>query len=135
MNIYIYGNKKFRQSIYRTLDHGNIKFKIGDGIIEQIESTEKIKELIIEDPTQVFLIDQNKIIYDDFISKKLKFLQPKEGISEKFLNEYGMGDVADKPVDDIVFYIEKRIEAMDKLKPKVKAEDIKSIDEMFEQYD
>lgn len=135
VNIYIFGSKKFNQNIYKILDHGNIKFKIGDGFIEQINSADTIKEQIMEDPTQIFLIDQNKIIYDDYLSKKLKFLQPKDGISKKFLDEYGMGDVSDKAEEDIVVYIEKRLEAMDKLRPKVKAEDLQSIEEMFEQYD
>jgi hypothetical protein len=135
VNIYIYGNKKFRDKIYRTLEHGNIKFKIGDGVVEEVQSAEKMKELIEEDPQQVYLIDQNKIIYDDFLSRKLKFLQPKEGISQKFLDEYGMGDVTDKEASDLVFYIEKRIRAMEKLRPAVKAEDITSMDEMLQHYD
>ena len=135
MNIYIYGSKKFNQNIHRILDHGNIKFKIGDGIIEEINDADKMKEIIMEDPTQVFLLDQSKIIYDDFLSRKLSFLQPKNGISEKFLEEYGMGDVSDKTTEDIVSYVSRRLEAMDKIRPKVKAEDLKSIDEMFEQYE
>ncbi len=135
MNIYIYGSKKFREKTYRTLEHGNIKFKIGDGRVEEVESLEKIKELIEEDPEQIYLIDQNKIIYDDFLSRKLKFLQPKEGISQKFLDEHGMGDVTDKVPNDLVFYIERRIKSMEKLRPKVKAEDITSIDEMLGHYD
>lgn len=133
MNIYIYGSEKFNQKILKILDYGNIKFKIGDGVIEKVDNAQTVKELMVEDPTQVYLIDQNKIIYDDFLSKKLKFLQPKEGISKKFLDEYGMGDVSDKGEDDIVVYIEKRLEAIERLRPK--AEDLKSIEEMFDQYD
>lgn len=135
MNIYIYGTDKFSNKIYKILDHGNIKFKIEDGVIEKINNPQRFKELVIEDPTQIFLIDDNMILYDDFISKKLKFLQPKNGISYKFLEDYGIGDINDRKEDDLVKYIEKRLEALDKLKPKIKAEELTSIEQMFEQYD
>lgn len=135
MNIYVYGTKKFNKKIQKILDHGNIKFKIEDGIIEYIDNPEKLKELIVDDPTQVYLVDDNMILYDDFLSKKLKFLQPKNSIGYKFFEEYGIGDLNDRKEEDVVKYIEKRLEALDKMKPKIKAQELTSIEEMFEQYD
>ena len=135
MNIYIYGGNSFRTEIHKVLDHGNIRFKIEDGDIVDIIPLEKIKEKIKEEPTEVFLIDQNKIIVDDFISKYLKFLVPKDGIEKKFLDDYGLGDVSMRDFADLSMYIDKRIDAMNQYKPKIKAEELTTIEEMFDCYE
>jgi len=135
VNIYIYGGNSFRTEIHKVLDHGNIRFKIEDGDIVDIIPLEKIKEKIKEEPTEVFLIDQNKIITDDFISKYLKFLVPKDGIEKKFLDDYGLGDVSMRDFADLSIYIDKRIDAMNQYKPKIKAEELTTIEEMFDCYE
>ncbi len=130
MNIYIYGGVSFRNEIHKILDHGNIRFKIKDGEVVDVNSLFTLEELIEEDATQIFLIDQNKIIEDDFISKYLKFLLPKDAISKDFLDENGIGDISLRTYRDLLIYIEKRLESIENLKPK--ANEITSIDEMLE---
>ncbi|MEA2050386.1 MAG: hypothetical protein U9O56_06635 [Campylobacterota bacterium] len=134
MNIYIYGGNSFRTEIHKVLDHGNVRFKIEDGNIIDIILLDKLKETIKENPSELFLIDQTKIIEDDFISKYLKFLVPKDGISKHFLDQYGLGDISLRELKDLIIYIDKRIEAMAELKPKLKAEEITTIEEMFDCY-
>ncbi len=135
MNIYIYGGNNFRNEIHKVLDHGNIRLKIDGGEVIDIIPLQKLKDKIEEDPTQIFLIDQDKIIEDDFITKNLKFLIPKDGIPKKFLDDHGIGDISVREFKDLIVYIEKRLEAMENFKPKIKAEEITSIEEMFDCYE
>ena len=74
MNIFIYGSVSFNNEMHKVLDHGNIRFKIDDGEIREVVSLNSLKNLIKDDPHEIFLIDENKIIEDDFVSKYLKFL-------------------------------------------------------------
>lgn len=135
MNIYIYGNDSFKNRVNKVLDHGNIRFKIEDGIIEEVTELESLQELIQEDPSQIFIIDQNLVVESNFINNNLKFLVPKNGIRKSFLDEFGVGDVSLRDYDDLSVYISKRLEAIKSMKPKLKADEIKTIDEMFEQYE
>lgn len=135
MNIYIYGNNGFVNEVHKTLDHGNIRFKIEDGVIEVVESLERLQELIQEDPSQIYIIDQNLVIENDFISNNLKFLLPKNGIRKSFLDEFGVGDISIRDFDDLSVYISKRLEALKNMKPKLKADEITTIDQMFEHYE
>ena len=135
MNIYIYGGNSFRNEVHKVLDHGNIRLKIDGGDVIDIIPLHNLKDKIKEEPSEIFLIDQDKVIYDDFFTKYLKFLVPKDGISKKFLDEYGIGDVSVREFKDLIVYIDKRIEAMKNLKPKLKAEEITTIEEMFDCYE
>ena len=135
MNIYIYGGNSFRTEVHKILDHGNIRFKIDEGEVVDIIPLEKLKDKIQEEPSEIFLIDQDKIITDDFVSKYFKFLVPKDGISKKFLDQHGLGDISSREFKDLIIYLEKRIEAMENLKPKLKAEEMTTIDEMFDCYE
>ena len=132
MNIFIYGEDTFIKEMYRILEHGNIKFKIDDGNIEIIKSVEKLKHQIKVDPHDLFLIDESKIIYNDFVSKYLKFLLPKDGIKDDFLNKHGIGDVSLKEKDDLAYYIIKRLDSIQK---KPKADEITSVEEIFDLFD
>ncbi|MEA3512158.1 MAG: hypothetical protein U9R37_01010 [Campylobacterota bacterium] len=132
MNIYIYGTIAFKNQIHKILDHGNIRFKIEDGIIEEVISLKLLKELIKDDPHQIFLIEQKKIIDEDFVKKYFKFLLPKDGIEKKYLDQYGIGDISTRTYDDLIIYIEKRIDAEIK---KPKASEIETIDDMFEAFE
>ena len=135
MNIYIYGGISFRNEVHKVLDHGNIRFKIDDGEVIDIIPVEDFKNKIKDEPSEIFIIDQDKIIVDDFIAKYLKFLLPKDGIRKVFLDEYGIGDVSIREFKDLIVYLEKRIEAMENLKPKLKAEELTTIEEMFDCYE
>jgi hypothetical protein len=130
VNIHIYGSNTFKHKIHTVLDHGNIRFKIDDGKVITINSLSNLKEFIKEDPHQIFLIDQDKIIEDDFITKYFKFLIPKDGIEKKFLDKYGVGDISFRSYDDLIIYLEKRLDSSVKIRPK--AQDITSIDDMFD---
>ena len=130
MNIYIYGELSFKMEIHKILDHGNIRFKIGDGEVIDVEYLYDLEELIEEDPTQIFIIDQNKIIEDSVTTKLFKFLLPKDGITQKYLDHYGMGDVSIRTYKDLIIHIEKRLEFIENSKPK--AHEITSIEDMLE---
>ncbi len=129
MNTYIYGNELFTGKIHTILDQINIKFKI-DGEVKNIDNIDKLKELIKNDPTDIFLIDQDKIIVENFSTKLLKFLVPKDGIKKTFLDKYGIGDISIRDYDDLGIYINKRLEAIENAKPK--AHEITSIDDILE---
>ena len=130
MNIYIYGNVSFRNEIHKILDHGNIRFKINEGDVIDVSTLYSLEELIEEDPTQIFLIDQKKIIEEDFFTKLFNFLMPKDGIRKKFLDDNGIGDISLRTYKDLIIYIEKRLESIENRKPK--AHEITDIDEMLE---
>jgi hypothetical protein len=132
VNIYIYGSVSFNNEIHKVLDHGNIRFKIDDGEVREVVSLNTLKDLIKEDPHEIFLIDENKIIEDDFISKYFKFLLPKDGIKQSFLDKYGIGDISLRTKQDLVTYIDKRLEATIK-KPHVA--DVKTIEDIFDAFE
>ena len=129
MNIFIYGTSAFRKKMQLILDRGNIRFKIDGGKVEEIISLVSLRELIEEDPHQIFLIEEVKIIENDFVSKFLKFLVPKDGITKKYLDEYGIGDISLRDETDLIIYLERRLEANVKKIPK--ADEITSIDDML----
>lgn len=131
LNIYIYGELSFKMEIHKILDHGNIRFKIGDGEIIDVEYLYDLEDYIEQDPTQIYIIDQNKIINEESLTNKfLKFLNPKDGISQKYLDHHGMGDISIRNYKDLMIHIEKRLEFIENSKPK--ANEITSIDEMLE---
>jgi len=132
VNIYIYGGINFTNEIHKALDHSNIRFKIDDGEIVDVTTLEYLEELIIDNPHEIFLIDENKIVGDDFISKYLKFLVPKDAIEQSFLDQYGIGDISIRTYKDVAPYILKRLEATVK-KPKVS--EVESIDDIFEVFE
>jgi len=132
VNIYIYGSTTFNNEIHKILDHGNIRFKIEDGDVIDVTTLKYLKDLIIEDPYQIFLIDENKIIEDDFISKYLKFLVPKDGIEKSFIDHHGIGDISQRTYSDLLMYIEKRLETAVK---RPKASDINSMEDIFEAFE
>jgi len=133
VNIYIYGSSAFKKKIHYILDRGNIRFKIDDGKVEDIVLLGMLKDLIEKDPHQIFLIEQAKIIENDFVKKYLKFLIPKDGIEKEFLDKYGVGDISLRDYTDLIIYLERRIESAVKIRPK--AEEINSIDEIFEVFE
>ena len=122
MNIFIYGGNTFRNEIHKILDHGNIRFKIEDGEVIDIVPLRTLIEKIEEDPSQIFIIDQNKIIEDDFIKKYLKFLVPKDGIEKSFLDEFGIGDISIPEYTEQNQYQQQQQQPKPKPKPILKRE-------------
>ncbi|MGM0519314.1 MAG: hypothetical protein ACQERD_06705 [Campylobacterota bacterium] len=106
MNVYIYGNNSFKKDIHDTLEHANLKFKLdSDSVIKDINSLEELKTIIKQSPDDIYLIDDDKIIKKDGISKKLKFLTPKDGIEEEYLLDHGIADLSVDSLKDIPKYI------------------------------
>jgi hypothetical protein len=130
LDIYIYGGDSFKRQIHKTLDHGNIRFKIDGGEVIDVKNIDNMKNFIINHPHEIFLIDQNKIIENNIVHKYLKFFVPKDGINKDFLDQHGVGDISLRDYDDLILYIEKRLLAIEELKPK--ANEITSIEEMLE---
>lgn len=131
MKIYIYGNQSFKKEIHETLDHSNIKFKLDNNtVIEEIESLEKLKTTIENNPKDIYLIDDEKIIKKNSLNKKLKFLAPKDGIEEEYLLDSGIADLAIDSLKELPKYIIKKYEELKLLEPEIeeenKIEEIKS---------
>ena len=131
MKIYIYGNQSFKKEIHETLDHSNIKFKLDNNtVIEEIESLEKLKTTIENNPKDIYLIDDEKIIKKNSLNKKLKFLAPKDGIEEEYLLDSGIADLSIDSLKELPKYIIKKYEELKLLEPEIeeenKIEEIKS---------
>ena len=118
MKIYIYGNQSFKKDIHQTLEHSNIKFKIDANIvIEEISNLTKLKQAIKENPKDIYLIDDEKIIKKNSLNKKIKFLAPKDGIDEDFLLESGVADLSIDSLKELPKYIIKRYEEIKEEEP------------------
>jgi type I restriction enzyme R subunit len=90
LKIYIYGNQSFKKEIHETLEHSNIKFKLDNNtVIEEISSLEKLKRTIENNPNDIYLIDDEKIIKKNSLNKKIKFLTPKDGIDHNTFELFG----------------------------------------------
>ena len=131
MKIYIYGNQSFKKEIHETLEHSNIKFKLDNNtVIEEIESLEKLKTTIENNPKDIYLIDDEKIIKKNSLNKKLKFLAPKDGIEEEYLLDSGIADLSIDSLKELPKYIIKKYEELKLLEPEIeeenKIEEIKS---------
>lgn len=113
MNIFIYGNSGFKKEIHETLEHANIKFKLDDNsIIKDINELEELKQVIQENPNDIYLIDDEKIIKKNALTKKIKFLVPKDGIEEEFLLDNGIADLSVDSLKEIPKYILKKHDEM-----------------------
>ncbi len=112
MKIYIYGNQSFKKEIHATLESANIKYKLDNNvIIEEIKNVNKLKEIIKENPSDIYLIDDDKIIKKNSINGKLKFLAPKDGIEEDYLLQSGIADLAIDSLSELPKYIMKKYDA------------------------
>ena len=121
MKIYIYGNQSFKKEIHETLEHANIKFKLDNNTaIEEINNINQLKEIIKNNPKDIYIIDDDKIIKKDSLNKKLKFLTPKDGIEEEYLIQSGIADLSIDSLKELPKYIIKRYEELKLLEPKEK---------------
>lgn len=119
MNIYIYGSQSFKKEIHQTLEHVNIRFKLGDNtLINDIANLKELKEIIKNNPNDIYLIDDTKIIKKNSLNKKLKFLAPKDGIDEEILLDSGIADLSIDSVNEIPRYILKKYEEIKLNEPK-----------------
>lgn len=108
MNIYIYGNQRFKKEIYKILDSSQIKKIDNNVIIKEISNLNDLKETIKAQPKNIYLIDDEKIIKKD--SLKSKFFAPKDGVDEQFLVESGVNDLTINSLNEIPEYIIRKYE-------------------------
>ena len=98
--------KVLKKKIHETLEHSNIKFKLDNNtVIEEINSISKLKQIIKDNPKDIYLIDDEKLLKKNSLNKKIKFLTPKDGIEEEFLLDSGIADLSIDSLRELPKYI------------------------------
>lgn len=128
MNIYIYGNQRFKKEIYKILDSSQIKKIDNNVVIKEISNLNDLKETIKAQPKDIYLIDDEKIIKKD--SLKSKFFAPKDGVDEQFLVESGVNDLTINSLSEIPEYIIRKYELEKNLEDIKKENKIELDDEL-----
>lgn len=114
MLIYIYGSDTFKKEIHSVLNHSNIKFRLDKyGKIKELNTLDELKAAIEDNPQNIYLIDDAKIIKKNLINQKLKFLNPKDGIEQEYLLDNGIGDISVDSIEELSKHIIKRLESLD----------------------
>jgi len=109
LNIYIYGTEKFKNNIKSILTKANLGINI-----EVLHSLFSIKTKLETSPKDIFIIDESKIITTNFLTKKMKFLHPSDGIERELIEKYGVGDVCFNSINGMIGYINSRIKLEEK---------------------
>ena len=113
MIIYIYGSDSFKKDIHSVLNHSNIKFRLDEhGEIKDLKTIEELKDAIEDNPNNIYLIDDSKIIKKNSLNQKIKFLKPKDGISQEYLLDNGIGDISVDSIEELSKHIVKKLETM-----------------------
>lgn len=113
MIIYIYGSDRFKKEINDVLNHANIKFRLDEhGEIKDLNTLDELKEAIEDNPSNIYLIDDSKIIKKNSLNQKIKFLQPKDGIEQEYLLDHGIGDLSVDSIEELTKHIIKRLESV-----------------------
>lgn len=113
MIIYIYGSDSFKKDIHSVLNHSNIKFRLDEhGEIKDLKTIEQLKDAIEDNPNNIYLIDDSKIIKKNSLNQKIKFLKPKDGISQEYLLDNGIGDISVDSIEELSKHIVKKLETM-----------------------
>ena len=136
MNIYIYVNQSFKKDIHLTLDHANIKFKLdSNSIIKDIDNLSELKDTIKQNPNDIYLIDDEKIIKKNALNQKIKFLAPKDGIEQEFLLDNNIADLSVDSLSEIPKYILKKYEQEKSFDSSIQDSIIDIVDEAYENDD
>ena len=122
MNIYIYGSNSFKKKILAVLSKNKI-----DSI--ELNTIESLEEAILFNPKDIFLIDNEKIIVNNFFTNNFRFLNPKDGIAQDYLIENGIGNININSIDDLPSYL------LPQLQIKNTEETTNEIEEINENYD
>ncbi len=131
MVIYIYGSESFKKDIHAVLNHSNIKFRLDEhGEIKDLDSVVELKEAIEDNPNNIYLIDDAKIIKKNSINQKIKFLQAKDSIEQEYLLDNGIGDISVDSIEELAIHIKRRLESV--INEKESSEIQESIVEMVE---
>jgi len=113
LTIYIYGSESFKSEINAVLRHSNIKFRLDDkGEVKELKTLEELKAAIEENPNNIYLIDDSKIIKKNILTDKIKFLKPKDGIDQDYLLDHGIGDVSVDSIDELSKHIIRRLDSI-----------------------
>jgi len=125
LNIYIYGANSFKKQISKVLDTANIKQRLGKtSSIITLDALELLEEAILLNPKDIFLIDHDKIIYNNILTNNIKLLNPKDGIKKDFLEENGIGDISIDDISDISKHIIKKLDSINNIENTLDVEDI-----------
>lgn len=112
MIIYIYGSESFKKEIKELLNHSNIKFRLDEnGEIKELKTLESLKNAIQDNPKNIYLIDDSKIIKKNTLNQKINFLKPKDGIEQEYLLDHGIGDISVDSMEELSRHIIKKLEA------------------------
>ena len=113
MVIYIYGSESFKKDIHALLNHSNIKFRLDEhGEIIDLKNLDELKEAIEDNPNNIYLIDDEKIIKKNSLNQKIKFLKPKDGIEQEYLLDNGIGDISVDSIEELSKHIIKKLESV-----------------------
>jgi len=112
--IYIYGSDDFRKDIHKLLEHSNIRLRLDDnGEVIDLDTLDDLKNAIEEDPKNIYLIDDSKIIKkNSLLNEKFKFLKPKDGIEEDFLLDHGIGDISVNSFEELSKHIKNKLDSI-----------------------
>ncbi len=112
MIIYIYGSESFTKEVKELLNHSNIKFRLDEnGEIKELKTLESLKNAIEDNPKNIYLIDDSKIIKKNALNQKINFLKPKDGVEQEYLLDHGIGDISVDSMDELSKHIIKKLEA------------------------
>lgn len=113
MIIYIYGSDSFKKEIHEILQHSNVKFRLDEhGEIKDLKTLEELKKAIEDNPNNIYLIDDSKIIKKNSLNQKIKFLKPKDAIEQEYLLDNGIGDFSVDSIDKLAKHIIRKLEAL-----------------------
>ena len=134
MNIYIYGTNSFKKQISKVLDTASIKQRLGKASsIITLDALELLEEAILLNPKDIFLIDSDKIIYNNILTNNIKLLNPKDGIEKDFLEENGIGDISIDDISDISKHIIKKLDSINNIENTSDVESYVEVEEIDEQ--
>lgn len=112
MIIYIYGSESFKKEIHELLIHSNIRLRLDDDSdIVDLNSLEELKNAIEDNPNNIYLIDDTKIIKKNSINKKIKFLKPKDAIEQEYLLDHGIGDISVDSIEELSKHLIRKLES------------------------
>jgi len=134
LNIYIYGTNSFKKQISKVLDTASIKQRLGKASsIITLDALELLEEAILLNPKDIFLIDSDKIIYNNILTNNIKLLNPKDGIEKDFLEENGIGDISIDDISDISKHIIKKLDSINNIENTSDVESYVEVEEIDEQ--
>lgn len=113
MIIYIYGSDSFKKDIHNVLNHSNIKFRLDEhGEVIDLKTLDELKNAIEDNPNNIYLIDDSKILKKNALTQKIKFLKPKDGIEQEYLLDNGIGDISVDSIEELSKHIIKKLETL-----------------------